>query len=58
MRKFKDLSLTEKIMLGLAILLLLGLLIRIPSVKKGFKQGWDKYNPTEWFGRDNKETKE
>ncbi len=45
-------------MLGLAILLLLGLLIRIPSVKKGFKQGWDKYNPTEWFGRDNKETKE
>ncbi len=42
MRKFKDLKLTEKLLLIVAVLLFIGLIFKLPGVKEGFLKGCDR----------------
>ncbi|MEE4198076.1 MAG: hypothetical protein V2I54_10560 [Bacteroidales bacterium] len=44
MNKFKDLRFNEKLLIALAILLLLGILLRWPQVKKGILKGWGYFD--------------
>ncbi len=43
MRKLKDLSLNEKLMISFVIILLLGIAVKWKGVKDGFFNGWNKY---------------
>ncbi|OFX22212.1 MAG: hypothetical protein A2041_04330 [Bacteroidetes bacterium GWA2_31_9b] len=43
MRKFNDLSYNEKFLLGMAIVLLIGILFNWPKIKEGFVKGWKRY---------------
>ena len=43
MRKLKDLSLNEKLMISFVVILLLGIVVRWKDVKKGFFKGLDTY---------------
>jgi len=43
MRKFKDFSFNEKLLLALAIMLLAGIILKWPQVKEGFKKGWEYF---------------
>jgi hypothetical protein len=43
MRKFKDLKFNEKLMLVLAIMLILGIILKWPQVKEGFIKGFQRF---------------
>jgi len=43
MRKLKELTFNEKLLLIMAILLLIAVIIRWPNVKEGFVKGWEKF---------------
>ncbi len=46
MRKFKDLRLTEKLLLILAIVLIGALVFKLPRVKEGFLKGCERLGIT------------
>ncbi len=46
MRKFKELKLTEKLLLILAIVLFVGLVFKLPRVKEGFLKGCERLGIT------------
>ena len=43
MRKLKDLSLNEKLMISFVVILLLGISVKWKEVKEGFLKGLDNY---------------
>jgi len=43
MRKLKDLSLNEKLMISFVVVLLLGIAVKWNDVKEGFLEGLDSY---------------
>lgn len=43
MRKFKELRFNEKLLIALAIILLIGLVLKWPQVKEGFVNGWERF---------------
>ncbi|WP_209319772.1 hypothetical protein [Ancylomarina longa] len=43
MRKLKDLSLNEKLMISFVVILLIGIAIKWKEVKKGFFKGFQNY---------------
>jgi len=43
MRKFKNLKFNEKLMLVLAIMLILGIILKWPQVKEGFVKGFQRF---------------
>lgn len=43
MRKFKDLRFNEKLLLALAIMLIIGIILKWPQVKEGFVKGWERF---------------
>ncbi|WP_372751284.1 hypothetical protein [Labilibaculum sp.] len=43
MRKLKDLSLNEKLMIGFVVILLLGIAVKWKEVKTGFFKGFENY---------------
>ena len=43
MRKFKELTLNEKLLIIIAILLLSGIILKWPQVKQGFVNGWKHF---------------
>jgi hypothetical protein len=43
MRKFKDLNLTEKLLLLSAILLIVGIIFKWPQVKEGFVKSLERF---------------
>ncbi|MCG8412024.1 MAG: hypothetical protein MI739_12150 [Bacteroidales bacterium] len=44
MRKFKELRFNEKLLLLLAIMLIAGIALKWPQVKKGFINGWERFS--------------
>lgn len=43
MRKFKDLKLNEKLLLALAVMLIVGIILKWPQVKEGFVKGFERF---------------
>jgi len=43
MRKLKDLTFNEKMLIVMAILLLIAVIIKFPKVKEGFVKGWERF---------------
>jgi len=43
MRKFKNLSFNEKLLIALTIMLITGILIKWPQVKEGFVKGFERF---------------
>lgn len=43
MRKFKSLKFNEKLLIILAIMLIAGIILRWPQVKKGFIKGFEHF---------------
>lgn len=43
MRKFKDLRFNEKLLIALAIMLIIGIILKWPQVKEGFVKSWERF---------------
>lgn len=43
MKKIKDLTFNEKLMLALAIMLIAGIILKWPQVKEGFVKGFERF---------------
>lgn len=43
MRKFKDLKFNEKLLIALAIMLIIGIILKWPQVKEGFVKGFERF---------------
>jgi len=43
MKKIKNLTFNEKLMIALAIMLIAGILIKWPQVKQGFIKGFERF---------------
>jgi len=43
MKRFKDLSFNEKLLLLMTILLIIAIVFKWPKIKEGFVKGWEKF---------------
>ena len=43
MRKFKDLKFNEKLLIALAIMLIIGIILKWPQVKEGFVKSFQRF---------------
>ena len=43
MRKFKDLRFNEKLLVALAVMLILGIILKWPQVREGFIKGFQRF---------------
>ena len=43
MKKFKDLRFNEKLLIVLAIMLIMGIILKWPQVKEGFIKGFQRF---------------